>query len=366
MNIMILGCGQLSQMLAIEGKKLDHTFTFVCMEGESTDCIDGMGQIINWSPGMPTDSLLEAADVFPDVITVERESIDYDLLVELSSKTKVYPGPESVSYCQNRLNEKQALEKIGIPVTPWQFVNSKEDLESAVKKFGYPIVLKATRDGYDGKNQWHLRNSDQLKELIETEEPKDWIAEPMIDFQTEASIIAARSSNGEIKLYPITENFHQSGILKRSVAPIENIKQSQSEAIKKHMSHLLESWNYIGVIAMELFVTENDVMVNELAPRVHNSGHWTWISNSSITSQFENHVRAITGDKLGETKQEAYNGMVNVLGSPKTPNIKDDFEGELRMYGKSHRLGRKMGHINFADSDRENLLRKMEDAEQRI
>ena len=365
MNIMILGCGQLSQMLAQEGKKLGHTFTFVCLDGESTDCINGMGQIINWSSGMSTDALLEAADAFPDVITVERESIDYDLLVDLSSKANVYPSPESVSHCQNRLNEKRALEKVNIPVTPWQFIESKADLEAAIEKFGYPLVIKATTDGYDGKNQWHLRNSDQLKALIETEEPKDWIAEPMINFQTEASIIAARSSTGEIKLYPITENFHQSGILKRSVAPIDNIKESQAKAITEHMSHLLESWNYVGVLAMELFVTENDVMVNELAPRVHNSGHWS--RHSTITSQFENHIRAITGSELGDTKLETNHGMVNVLGSENTAKIEEaKFDGELTMYGKGYRLGRKMGHINFVDSDREKLLKKMDDAEKLV
>ena len=363
MNVMILGCGQLSRLMALEGKALNYEFTFVAIENEPTDCVEGLGQIVRWNRNMSVDSLLQVSGI-PDVVTVERENIDSQFLFELSLQTKMYPRPEAVSTCQNRLKEKLALSKLNVPATPWLPVNDKFQLESAVVGYGFPVVIKAYNNGYDGKNQWHIHKQAELDELLENEEPVNWIVEPKIDFQTEASIIAARSVSGEITLYPITENFHQSGILRRSIAPIDGLSEEKAREIKNAMIHILESWKYVGVLTMEVFITEHGFMINELAPRVHNSGHWTL--NQSITSQFENHLRAITDKPLGSTRSDSVNGMLNILGGSNLIEVENNFEGELVMYNKANQLGRKLGHLNFVDSCRHNLLSKMAQAESRI
>lgn len=361
MHVLILGCGQLARLLAEAGKKLDLTFTFVAIENESTECVKNLGSIVNWHKGMSAEALLQATGV-PDVVTVERESIDSKLLYELSLLCRVAPGPEAVATCQHRLKEKMGLSKLNIPATPWFAVSDEQSLRGAVQTFGFPLIIKAFENGYDGKNQWHINNSQELDKLVEKVLPEAWIVEPKINFITEASLIGVRALTGEIQFYPITENHHESGVLRRSIAPLENINDAEIKKIQNSLKKLMESWQYVGVMTMELFLTDDGFMVNELAPRVHNSGHWT--KNSNITCQFENHLRAILGKTLGETKSSYYNGMINLLGGgPKFPKI-DLPDGDLYLYGKSPRAGRKLGHVNMFDSDRTSLIQRMSAAEQ--
>ncbi|MCW8879097.1 MAG: 5-(carboxyamino)imidazole ribonucleotide synthase [Kangiellaceae bacterium] len=361
MHVVILGCGQLARLLAESGEQLNLDFTFVAIEDESVDCVKHLGPIVHWRKGISAEALLQATGM-PDVVTVERESIDTKLLYELSLLCQVSPSPEIVATCQHRLKEKMGLSKLDIPMTPWFPVSDNKSLYEAVKMCGYPLIIKAFENGYDGKNQWHINNSEELEELVKEVDPKDWIIEPKINFITEASLIGVRSLDGEIRFYPVTENHHESGILKRSIAPLENIADSEVKKIQKSLKKLMESWQYVGVMTMELFLTKDGFMVNELAPRVHNSGHWT--KNSDVTCQFENHLRAILGKPLGETNSPYYNGMINLLGKgTKLPKI-DLPDGEIYLYGKLPRAGRKLGHINMFDSDRTNLIRRMSNAEE--
>ncbi len=361
MHVIILGCGQLARLLAEAGQRINLNFTFVAIEDEPVDCVKNLGQIVHWRKGMPAETLLQATGI-PDVVTVERESIDTKLLYELSLLCRVSPSPEIVATCQHRLKEKMGMSKLEIPMTPWFPVSDNKSLLNAVRVYGFPLVIKSFENGYDGKNQWHIDSAQELSRLVKKVAPKDWIVEPKINFITEASLIAGRSINGEIKFYPITENHHESGILKRSIAPLENIAAADVRKTKKSLKTLMEAWQYVGVITMELFLTKEGFMVNELAPRVHNSGHWT--KNGDVTCQFENHLRAILGKPLGHTESPYYNGMINLLGRgtdlPKI-NLPD---GEVCLYGKLPRAGRKLGHINMFDSDRTNLIKRMSSTEQ--
>ncbi|WP_196139775.1 5-(carboxyamino)imidazole ribonucleotide synthase [Aliikangiella sp. G2MR2-5] len=363
MHVAILGCGQLARLMAEAGEKLDIRFTFVSIENESSDCVNHLGKVVHWHKGMSGEALLQVIGN-PDVITVERESIDTRLLFELSMSCPVSPSPEVIATCQHRLKEKQGLTKLNIPVTPWQLVSDRESLFEAVEKFGFPLIIKACENGYDGKNQWHLKNAQHLDLLIKEHEPKDWIAEPYINFIKEASLIGVRSACGEVQFYPVTENFHESGILKHSIAPLEEVPERQILAMQKSLNKLMSAWQYVGVMTMEMFLTDEGFMVNELAPRVHNSGHWT--KDSDVTCQFENHLRAILGKPLGKTESPSYKGMINLLGKgDEFPNISLP-DGSLYLYGKKPRAGRKLGHINMVDSNRQSLIRRMSQLERII
>lgn len=356
MRVAILGCGQLSRLMAMESKKLGVEFTFVAIDDEQTVCVDGMGEIIRFKPPMTVNELKEKLGQ-PDAITVERESIPAELLSELATTHAVVPAPKAVIATQNRLSEKRALTEVGVPKTPYEYVNSKDDLLAAAKTFGFPLIVKACTDGYDGKNQWHLKSQTELDTLLDNETPSDWIAEPKINFKTEVSLIAARNKQGDIAFYPLTENTHQNGILKRSIAPYPFADADQVSSIRQHMKTLMDFWGYVGVLAMELFVTEQGFMVNELAPRVHNSGHWT--QNEIITSQFENHIRAICGMPLGSTELKSVCGMVNILGQGTDQPKTDLPDGDVFMYDKEPRDGRKLGHVNFVDDNHDQLIDRM-------
>jgi 5-(carboxyamino)imidazole ribonucleotide synthase len=349
--------------MAQEGKPLGVEFTFVAMGEESTVCVDGMGEIIRYTDSMTPAELSELLGK-PDAVTVEREGIDADLLDALRETQAVRPAPAAVRATQHRLREKQALTQAGVPKTPYQYIETTDDLIAAANEFGFPLIVKACTDGYDGKNQWHLKSQEQLDQLLQSEQPNDWIAEPKINFITEVSLIAARNVQGDVVFYPLAENTHLNGILKRSVVPYPDTTQEQVDGIRQHMKNLLEFWGYVGVLAMELFVTDDGFMVNELAPRVHNSGHWS--QNDVITSQFENHIRAITGQPLGSTELDKVCGMVNVLGQGTEQPRTDLPDGQLFMYDKEPRDGRKLGHVNFVDEDYDSLLKRMTDIDDMI
>ncbi|TQV77419.1 5-(carboxyamino)imidazole ribonucleotide synthase [Aliikangiella marina] len=363
MHVVILGCGQLSRLMAREGKKLGVDFTFVAMGDESTDCVNGLGKIVQWQDSMSAEALLAETGT-PDALTVERESIDVKLLIELQKLCNVCPPPEAVAACQHRLKEKMALTSLDIPATPWHPISDEASLHKAAEMFGYPLIVKSFEDGYDGKNQWHLQSADELAELVKTEKPENWLAEPKINFTHEVSLIGARSVSGEVKFYPITENHHEGGILKRSIAPYELLDSTKIDEMQANMKRLMESWQYVGVLAIEMFVTKDGFTVNEMAPRVHNSGHWT--QNNTITSQFENHIRAILDMELGDTEVNDYSGMVNILGMGTQQPKVDHVEGEVFLYDKTPRNGRKLGHVNLSDSDRESLAQRMSAIESQI
>ena len=389
MHVAIIGCGQLARLLAQAGKNLGIKTSFIALENESTQCVRGLGRIVHWHRLMSIQGLLAALDN-PDVVTVERENVDVRLMLELSMHVKVYPSPECVATCKNRLKEKLALSKLNIAATPWLSVDSVESVKSAVNTFGLPVVIKALEDGYDGKNQWHIKTRSQLNKLLNEHNKINWIVEPKIDFIKEVSLIGARSNSGEYKFYPLTENRHQKGILRSSIAPDHSVDEKLLKLIENDLRKLFNHWQYVGVMAMELFIVQDGFYVNELAPRVHNSGHWTgniqWTGEQNVTSQFENHLRAILGLPLGLTDFKGFAGMVNILGSKEihqanlqmdhsafeATDQKDSVEtrklasGEVFMYNKTPRPNRKLGHVNLLDQDRQSLMRRIKQTEMEI
>lgn len=389
MHVAILGCGQLARLLAQAGKNLGIKTSFIALENESTQCVRDLGRIVHWHRPMSVDGLLDALD-HPDVVTVERENVDVRLMLELSMHVKVYPSPESVASCKNRLKEKLALSKLNIAATPWLSVDSVESVKNAVYTFGLPVVIKALEDGYDGKNQWHIKTRAQLHKLLNESTHINWIVEPKIDFTKEVSLIGVRSSTGECKFYPLTENHHQKGILRSSIAPDHSVDAKLLKQIEGDLQKLFNQWQYVGVMAMELFIVHDGFYVNELAPRVHNSGHWTGNHSSAdkqgFTSQFENHLRAILGLPLGMTEFNGFAGMVNILGNKEIhqTNIQTDYSspelsnrdssaetsklatGEVFMYNKTPKPNRKLGHVNLLDQDRQSLVKRIEQTEVEI
>lgn len=359
MRIAIAGCGQLARMMALAGLPLGLKFSFIADGGEQTDtrCVDGLGIIAPWQPGQPGQPLYEQLGQ-PDVVTVEKEQVDLELLRALQPYSKVFPSPEAVAYCQHRHSEKQLLEQLNIPAAPYGY---KQPLETSIGQLGYPVVIKSVDEGYDGKNQWVLRNSDDLRAFKEHGDDGvsgNYLVEAWIPFDKEVSLIAVRSSTGQIRHYPLTENKHSNGILVHSIAPATHIQPETLANACDYIDRLLEEMDYVGVLAMECFVSGDSIMVNELAPRVHNSGHWTQMG--SVTCQFENHVRAISGLPLGSTSSHGVAGMVNLLGVGEPPFSALTCQSSLHWYNKIPRPGRKLGHVNFLASDLEELKRQMD------
>ena len=336
-RIGILGAGQLALMLAQAGKAMDVE---VICAGQPGDCAEQVAQII------PVD-LDDAAAVAGfaatvDVVTIESENIHADVLQSLN----LYPNARAVGIAQDRFLEKQFFHECGIRTAPFAPVDSMEDLKHALEVIGLPAILKTRRMGYDGKGQARMRSSDDAAEAWSEVGGVPCILEGIVSFEAEVSLIAVRSRLGQVVFYPLIENHHREGILRTSIAPFMN-QQLQQQA-ESYLGVLLERLQYVGVLAVEFFVFGGTLLANEMAPRVHNSGHWT--IEGSETSQFENHLRAIVGDELGSTESRP-TVMLNCIGSMPSESETSQFPGLFRHdYGKEARPGRKVGHLTFPAS----------------
>ena len=336
-RIGVLGAGQLALMLAQASQALDVE---VICAGQPGDCAEQVAQII------PVD-LDDAAAVAGfaatvDVVTIESENIHADVLQSLN----LYPNARAVGIAQDRFLEKQFFHECGIRTAPFAPVDSMEDLRHALEVIGLPAILKTRRMGYDGKGQARMRSSDDAAEAWSEVGGVPCILEGMVNFEAEVSLIAVRSRLGQVVFYPLIENHHREGILRTSIAPFVN-QQLQQQA-ESYLGVLLERLQYVGVLAVEFFVFGGTLLANEMAPRVHNSGHWT--IEGSETSQFENHLRAIVGDELGSTESRP-TVMLNCIGSMPSESETSQFPGLFRHdYGKEARPGRKVGHLTFPAS----------------
>lgn len=349
-HVAIVGCGQLARMLALTGWRMGIRFSFVACNGEETHCVDGLGNIVPWSESSNTQDLYEALGN-PDVITVERESVCVDLLRDLGQYCDVRPNPEAVRACQHRLREKHLLDSLQIATAPYRGATTPEELEIAVQQLGYPVMVKAASDSYDGKQQRRLDNCDDLEGLKQSlcaDSDMEWLVEQCIPFQREVSFIAARSASGDTAFYPPTENVHSNGVLVHSMAPAEGLGAELEAMGRAYLTSLMESMDYVGVLAMECFVVDTRLVVNELAPRVHNSGHWTL--DAHLTCQFENHLRAILDLPLGDTRLNHYSGLVNILGRQEQPiNLASlSAKAAVHWYNKPFAPGRKLGHVGLS------------------
>ena len=369
----IIGGGQLGMMLteAAKNMPLDKSKIIVLDPTENCPAAKvGAEQII--ADFKDESSIRELAER-SDIITYEIESGNSAVLKNLESQCEINPSPETLSIIQDKFTQKKFLSDNGIPVAKFTDISSKNDLDSKINEFGLPILLKTRRDAYDGRGNFKVNSLDQVSNALHTFDGKSLMIEQFIDFEMEVSVIAARSTTGEIRTFPVVENIHEDNILKMTIAPAR-INQKISEKAKEIAYKTMEVLHGAGVFGIEMFVTKNkQVLINEIAPRVHNSGHHTL--QSSKTSQFEQHLRAILGLRLESTDLIHPTIMYNILGPKdfkgryKTPTINFD-NAFLKMYEKTEsKPKRKIGHVNLVDQDEigiEKLLVNMSKLQENI
>ena len=360
MRVAVFGVGQLARMMAQAAAPLGITCSFIGTRGESTAPVDGLGDIVTFEDYAEPAALFEALGK-PDVLTVEKEAVPVADLRAMQAFCPVHPNPDAVEITQHRGREKQFLADHGIGTTRFAIVNEPESLPEKAAPLHKPLFAKSMTSGYDGKNQWQIRNEEDLNELAAIFPEGGVILEERVTFRREVSFLAARNRSGRIRFYPGVENLHREGILVRSQAPAPNLSSELEATAREWLQRLMEAWDYVGVLTMECFETDQGLLVNELAPRVHNSGHWTM--QPGITSQFENHMRAVVGLELGSTDAGEHFGMVNVLGDFDTERhrqLLEETAGEFHWYQKSSQPRRKLGHINCRHSSREELEQRLD------
>ncbi|MBX3351299.1 MAG: 5-(carboxyamino)imidazole ribonucleotide synthase [Phycisphaeraceae bacterium] len=336
----ILGGGQLGRMLALAGAPWGLRFVFLDPSPEA--CSKDLGPLVTAGYD-DRRALAELADR-ADLITYEFENVPSDAARWLAKRTPVHPSPEALDASQDRLTEKRFFELLGARVPRYAHVDARLDLTAAIEHIGLPSILKTRRMGYDGRGQWMLRTAADGVDAIAHLGGAGTVLEEFVRFDRELSIVAARGATGEIACYPLVENVHDEGILRQTVAPAPGIPaQVQAEA-ERIARGALETLNYVGVIAIEFFLVGDQLFVNEMAPRVHNTGHWT--IEGARTSQFAQHLRAILGLPLGDPTPLGRSVMFNCVGG--MPSLEDviTIEGaHLHDYAKGRRPGRKVGHL---------------------
>ena len=340
----IIGAGQLGLMLGNASRQLGIDCVF--LDPSENPPASGVGKIIraNFDDAQGLAELARTASV----ISYEFENVPVEALSKLPEGISVYPPLPALGIAQDRLSEKELFAALDIPLPLYLPVDSEQDLRTAMRDIGLPLVLKTRRLGYDGKGQYLLKSADSVDAALLALPNRPLIAEQWIAFDREVSAIGVRAVDGTMLAYPLTENRHQDGILQSSRAPAGpgELQDLANSYLRKLMSHL----DYVGVLALELFVVNGRLLANEFAPRVHNSGHWT--IEGAATSQFENHIRAITNMPLGATNAIAHAGMINLIGRMPRKHKSLVADGyHLHDYGKEPRSGRKLGHITLLDSD---------------
>jgi 5-(carboxyamino)imidazole ribonucleotide synthase len=315
----------------------------VICAGQSGDCAERVAPLVVVDLDDAKDVAAFAAQV--DVVTIESENIDAEVLRGLN----LYPNANAVSVAQDRLVEKRFFQQCGIEVAPFEPVDSLEDLERATETLGFPSILKTRRMGYDGKGQARLHSAADIAGAFGEVGGVPCILEGMVRFAAEVSLIAARGRGGEIVFYPLIENVHREGILRRSTVPFAGVTPQLQSLAESYMTKVLEALEYVGVLAIEFFVVDGGLVANEMAPRVHNSGHWT--IEGAKTSQFENHLRAILGMPLGGA-ESVPTVMLNCIGEMPGEAETAGYPLYRHDYGKAGRAGRKVGHLTFAAEER--------------
>jgi 5-(carboxyamino)imidazole ribonucleotide synthase len=353
-TIGILGGGQLGYMLALAGYPLGLHFRFLDPSPEAP--VGRIAQRV--TANFADQGALERFSSGLELVTYEFENVPVDAARFLADRVPVYPPPEALEAAQDRLMEKQLFHKLGISATEFVSVGKSGALDAAVKELGLPAVVKTCRMGYDGKGQWILRTPDDVAKARRELPAVGLILERFVPFTRELSVIAVRSRGGEIAFYPLVENHHRGGILRLSLAPAPRLELPLQRAAEDAARRVLVSLNYVGVLAIEFFECQGRLLANEMAPRVHNSGHWT--IEGAITSQFENHLRAVLGLPLGSTGPTGHSAMLNLIGElPESSEILAVPDAHLHLYGKSVRPGRKLGHVTLRGASPERLALRL-------
>lgn len=294
-----------------------------------------------------------------DVVTYEFENVPLTLLNALASSVRVLPMPVALEKSQDRFVEKSLFRSLGIPTPEFMVVNSRMDLDQAVRKIGLPAVLKTRRLGYDGKGQFILKTISDADFAWTALANPSLILEKQVPFDRELSVLGVRGKDGHTEFYPLAENHHRDGILRVSLAPAPRLMLELQAKAEGYAQSVMTALGYVGVLAIELFQVGDQLIANEMAPRVHNSGHWT--IEGATTSQFENHVRAVAGLPLGSTRTPGSCAMLNLIGTiPDVASILKIDGTHLHLYGKEPRPGRKLGHVTLVERNRGPLNEKLE------
>lgn len=356
MTIGILGGGQLGRMLALAGFPLGLRFKVL---DPANDAVAGqvapiLNEDINDVPalGWFAKGL--------DAVTYEWENVPVASARFIEERVPVFPSPRALEIAGDRWNEKSFFRDCGVPTPNFWPLSTREELESAVRESGFPCVLKTRRFGYDGKGQCVLRSPADV--------PRAWaelggaalLLEAFVAFEREVSILSVRAKTGEVRFYPLIQNHHRGGILRLSLAPAPNTSDQLQRDAQSYALRLMEQLDYVGVMALELFQIGEELLANEIAPRVHNSGHWT--IEGSETSQFENHIRAIAGLPLGSTLMRVpCAAMINLIGElPPLERVLSIEGAHAHYYGKEIKPDRKVGHVTVVASDEAELLRRVD------
>ncbi len=366
-KLAILGGGQLAKMLAVAAKKLN--IDVVCFESKTVDnpCASEVTNVIAVDlTNTQTIADMLSKDSSISALTIETENIPVALAKKLAESTSFYPSIDALETAQDRLFEKTLFTDLNIPTPDYFNIESIQDLLVALEKIECSTVLKTRTMGYDGKGQAVIKWQGSLDKTLSAAQnafeklanSTPLILESFVDFDYEVSLVCVRDQSNNIAYYPLTKNTHREGILRLSEAPMTS---SEADVLtmqaQRHADKILKSLDYIGVLTIEFFVKNNMLIANEMAPRVHNSGHWT--IEGAQTSQFENHVRAVCGLPLGPTHAIGFSAMRNIISEPPTAEqlakLKTLPSAYVHLYGKEPRANRKLGHITFCSAEVEEL-----------
>jgi 5-(carboxyamino)imidazole ribonucleotide synthase len=354
-KIGVLGAGQLGRMLALAGYPLD--FDFVFFDPALEACAAPLGEHIH-APYDDQAALAKFCDAV-DLVTYEFENVPAATAAFVAARRPLLPNARALETGQDRLSEKKLFDALGIAVPPYAPVDSRAGLDAALARIGFPCVLKTRRLGYDGKGQAVLRSAADAGPAWERLGRQPLLLEAFVKFDREISCIGVRGKDGKTAFYPVAENVHRDGILRTSIPRARDRLQRQAEAATRKVMRRLD---YVGVLAFEFFAAKGKLYGNEIAPRVHNSGHWTL--DGAVCSQFENHLRAIAGLPLGSTALRGPCAMVNFIGSVPELSALAKIPGlHLHLYGKQPKPARKIGHANLtatSEAELKKALKKLD------
>ena len=351
MKIGVIGGGQLGRMLALAGTPMGMQFIF--LDPAADACAAAVGAHI-CADYNDHEHLRQLADQV-DLVTFEFENVPAETVAFLSQYVPVFPCADALRVARDRLNEKTLFQQLQIPVAPFAAIESQVELDRAIQVIGLPAVLKTRTLGYDGKGQKVLRTTADVTDAYAELGSVPSILETFVHFTGEVSLLAVRSRHGEIRAYPLVHNTHEQGILRLSLPSNDHVLQTLAET---YVTSVLEHLDYVGVLAFEFFEFNGGLFANEIAPRVHNSGHWT--IEGAECSQFENHLRAVTGLPLSSTSKLGESAMINFIGTvPEVEALAAIEDCHFHHYGKSFKNGRKVGHGTIRSQSAERMLQQL-------
>lgn len=357
----ILGGGQLARMLALAGHPLGLRLRVFDPSPDAPAKAVAEHVCARWDNAEAITRFCEGLDV----ATLEFESVPLATATSVAAHVRLAPSVRALAATQDRLVEKELARSLGIATTPFATIEHADDVQHAVERVGCPAVLKHRTLGYDGRGQAIVQSAEQARNAWLADGARPSVLEQLVNFDRELSLVVVRSSNGEAAFYPLVENLHQGGVLRRTLAPAPRLGLALTAEAQRIATVLLDHLGYVGVMALEFFECSGRLLLNEIAPRVHNSGHWS--IEGAETSQFENHLRAVLGLPLGSTSPVGCSALLNLIGTmPDTERILRMPDTHLHLYGKAPRHGRKLGHVTARAPDAARLEDRMNAVQQCI